>query len=222
MENFFDFFFNKLCGFTDCEKPSEAVLAAEAAGCLPPELAALKGRPQPPQWHPEGDAFVHTLLAVDRADDLDGTPVQVWAALLHDLGKAVTPNDQLPHHYNHEALGVPLVHQLCQRLEIADPTYAEVAATCAKEHLNMHKFFELRPVKKVDFLERLGSLQMVVDVGLVAQADAQGRGPTLIDKPYPSREAAIEAWNIIQGITDPNAAKQRTMRAKALQGKFGK
>lgn len=202
-----------------CEKPSDLILLAEYKGILPPELAALKGRPQPPEWHPEGDAFVHTMLAVDRAYELDATPIQLWATLLHDLGKAVTYNDQLPHHYNHEALGVPLVHQLCDRLGV-DGDYRTVAALAAKEHLNVHKFFELRPVKKVDLIERLG--EHVASVALVAQADAQGRGPTLVDKPYPQRQAVIDAWNLIKDIHNENPENQRRLRAKAIAGKFGK
>lgn len=221
--NFFDLM---ICsGFYDiartCTKPSEVVIVADQAGILPPELTALKGRIQPPEWHPEGDAFVHTLLAIDRAYDLDATPVQIWATLLHDLGKAVTPNEQLPHHYNHEALGVPLVYQLCDRLGV-DGDYRNVAALAAKEHLNVHKFLELRPVKKVDFLERLGNIRTVTDVGLVAQADAQGRGPTLIDRPYPQRQAIIDAWNIINEINCGNIENRRRLRAKAIAGKFGK
>src|SRR6266496_202997 len=58
-----------------------------------PELDALVGCPQEPEWHPEGDVWIHTLLVIDRAreliDDLD-RPRQVTvmlAALCHDFGK---------------------------------------------------------------------------------------------------------------------------------------
>jgi tRNA nucleotidyltransferase (CCA-adding enzyme) len=228
-QNFFDFFFN----FDG--KPSEAILAADAAGILPPELTALKGRIQPPQYHPEGDAFVHTLLVVDRAFELDGSVFDLWGALVHDLGKAVTPTDNLPHHYNHEALGVPLVKQLGDRLEVCDAITA-FGQLCAGEHLNVHKFLDLRPVKKVDFLTRVhefgvahnnfedaqADYPIIINLALVAQADAQGRGPTLVDKPYPQRQAVIDAWNIIKDIHDENPENQRRLRAKAIAGKFGK
>jgi tRNA nucleotidyltransferase (CCA-adding enzyme) len=58
-----------------------------------PPIAALRGVPQDPVWHPEGDVFVHTLMVVDRAALLDLTSEGsereqlLWAALCHDLGK---------------------------------------------------------------------------------------------------------------------------------------
>jgi tRNA nucleotidyltransferase (CCA-adding enzyme) len=226
MNNFFHYFLEGIL----TERPSQVIAAADAAGILPPELTALKGRPQPPQYHPEGDAFIHTCLAADRAYELDGSMVDIWATLLHDLGKAVTPDDNLPHHYNHEALGVPLVHQLCHRLDVPED-FEIVAALAAREHLNIHKFLELRPVKKVDLIDRIG--EYIPNVALVAQADAQGRGPTLVDKPYPQRQAIIEAADIIgrigyfgimtvMGSCEKAAEKTRRERAKAIQGKFGK
>lgn len=52
-----------------------------------PELTALRGVQQPPEYHPEGDAFTHTLLAVAAVADADDERV-FWAVLLHDIGKA--------------------------------------------------------------------------------------------------------------------------------------
>jgi putative nucleotidyltransferase with HDIG domain len=54
-----------------------------------PEVAALRGVPQPDEYHLEGDAYVHTMLAVDAVDE--GTDQRIfWAVLLHDIGKALT------------------------------------------------------------------------------------------------------------------------------------
>ena len=204
--------------------PSSVIRNNDLVGSLDdfmPEVAALKGRIQPPQYHPEGDAFVHTLLVVDRAAELGAKPIEVWGALVHDLGKAVTPNDNLPHHYNHEALGVPLVRELGERLGVEEE-WIVFGQACAKEHLNIHKFFDLRPVKKVDLIMRLSGL--TPGVALVAQADAQGRGPTLIDKPYPQRAAIVEAACIMleTPINGLDGEKARMVYAKAIQGKFGK
>lgn len=52
-----------------------------------PEVAALRGVPQPEDYHAEGDAFTHTMLAVEAVDD-DSDPRVFWGALLHDAGKA--------------------------------------------------------------------------------------------------------------------------------------
>lgn len=160
-----------------------------------PEIDALKGRVQPEKHHPEGDAYVHTLQVMDRARQLDADDETMFAAMVHDLGKAVTPDDNLPHHYNHEALGVPLVDAMCERLK-APTSFRKAGRLTAKEHLNVHRFQDLKPVKKVRLIGRLGALQddMVLQrVALAAQADAQGRGPDYWNKPYPQRQALLDA-----------------------------
>lgn len=218
------------------EKPSTVMLDnQEELYRIAPELAALHGRIQPPLWHPEGTVDVHVRLVVDRAYELDGSLFDIFGALVHDLGKGVTPEEDLPHHINHEVLGVPLVRSLGERLEICESMIA-FGELCAKEHLNVHKFLDLRPVKKVDFLTRVHEFgvahhnfedaqtdyPIIINLALVAQADAQGRGPTLVDKPYPQRQAVIDAWGIIKDIRDENPENQRRLRAKAIAGKFGK
>jgi tRNA nucleotidyltransferase (CCA-adding enzyme) len=149
-----------------------------------PWVYNLKGRLQPPKWHPEGDAFVHTYLVVDRAVELGGDPQEVFGAMCHDLGKAVTPDDNLPHHYDHESLGVPLVHKLCDAFNAPD-SFRETAWRASKYHLLVHKLNELKTITRVRLIRNLGQYQ--ASVGLISQADAQGRGPEFINKPYPQR-----------------------------------
>jgi len=232
MNNFFHFFFD---GLLERPKPSDVLLEADRLGILPPEITALKGRIQPPQHHPEGDAFVHTLLVVDRAFELDVTMDELWAAMCHDLGKALTPTDNLPHHYDHEFLGIEPTMALGARFNVPQE-WTDVAVACARDHLNVHRFFDLRPVKKVDLIQRLGDY--VNSVALVAQADAQGRGPTFINRPYPQGRALMDAAKIVfetrNKIGDyfhsfttgvPMAKLDERVRrecAKAIAGKFGK
>lgn len=52
-----------------------------------PEVAALRGVQQPEEFHAEGDAFVHTMLAMEAVDD-DEDPRVFWGTLLHDIGKS--------------------------------------------------------------------------------------------------------------------------------------
>jgi putative nucleotidyltransferase with HDIG domain len=54
-----------------------------------PEVAALRGVPQPDEYHLEGDAYVHTMLAMEAVDE-DADQRIFWAVLLHDIGKALT------------------------------------------------------------------------------------------------------------------------------------
>jgi tRNA nucleotidyltransferase (CCA-adding enzyme) len=214
------------------EHPSMFLLWLDALRCLEvvlPEITALKGRVQPEQHHPEGDAFVHTLLVVDRARQLGADDATMFAALVHDLGKAITDDDNLPHHYNHEALGVHLVQNLCDRLN-APLLFKQTGVATAREHLNVHRFDKLKPVTRVRLLDRLGAAHgdtLIERVTLASQADAQGRGPLFIDKPYPQREAMLAAaskFRTVRGdqfasLRDGEKIRQKLeqARAKVLQ-----
>lgn len=187
------------------QRPSRFIESLDRLGALEivlPEIANLKGRIQPEKYHPEGDAYVHTLLVVDEAARLGGDDETMFAALTHDLGKAVTDDDNLPHHYNHEALGVPLVHAMCDRLRIPNG-HRKVAATAAKEHLNVHRFDQLKAVKKVRLLVRLGAIQgdlLVRRVMLASKADARGRGPEFMDTPYEQGDKLLEAAAVLRTV----------------------
>jgi len=213
-------------------EPSRFLRGLDKLGALDivlPEIDNLKGRIQPEKYHPEGDAYIHTLQVVDQARLLGGDDEAMFAALVHDLGKAVTPDDNLPHHFNHEALGVPLVHKLCDRLRV--PTsHRKVGAAAAKEHLNIHRFLDLRPVKKVRLLVRLGVIQsdlLARRVVLASKADARGRGPDYWNSEYPQGDELIRAAEVIRqikghqfaGLKDGRviAQKMEQARAKALQ-----
>jgi tRNA nucleotidyltransferase (CCA-adding enzyme) len=211
--------------------PSKFFECLDVFNCLDvvfPEIAALRGRVQPEKHHPEGDAFVHTLLVIDRARELGADDETMFAALVHDLGKAVTDDDNLPHHYNHEALGVPLVHQFCDRLKVPN-AMRDAGVAASREHLNIHRFNDLKPTTKVRLLDRLNAAhgnRMLEVVTLAAQADAQGRGPTFHDNPYPQRQAVLDAaikFRTVKGdqfaiLKDGEKirAKMEQARAKAL------
>src|ERR1700684_4295931 len=82
-------------------KASEFFAVLRACGaCLPvyPEIDALFGVPQPAQWHPEIDTGVHTLMVLDQAVALSSDTRVRFAALVHDLGKALTPRAEWPSH----------------------------------------------------------------------------------------------------------------------------
>lgn len=210
-------------------RPSRFFTILDKLGSLEstfPEIAALKGRVQPEKHHPEGDAYVHTLLVIDRAAELGADDKTMFAALVHDLGKAVTDDSNLPSHFNHESLGVPLIEAMCNRLQIPDD-FKNVGIATAFNHLNIHRFFDLKTVTRVRLLERLGAahgLQMVERVALASQADAQGRGPLFYDKPYPQRQALIDAAKVFQAVKDKEDPKKvERKRVEALEhAGFGK
>lgn len=213
-------------------KPSLFFEALDRLGALEiafPEIYALQGRIQPEKHHPEGDAYVHTLQVIDRARDMGADDETMFAALAHDLGKAVTPDDNLPHHYNHEALGVPLVNAMCERLRIPN-THRRVAVAASREHLNVHRFNDLKPTTQVRLLVRLGVIQNNVlarRVVLAAKADARGRGPLHADNPYPQGDCLLAAAEVVRQVRGHEfahlkdgqkiAQKMEQARVKALQ-----
>jgi putative nucleotidyltransferase with HDIG domain len=84
-----------------------------------PELEDLSQTPQPPQYHAEGDVAVHTQMAVEACPP-DGDPDLLWAALLHDVGKAaVTKLDGAGiTAYGHDIVGAELAEKILQRLRM--------------------------------------------------------------------------------------------------------
>lgn len=90
-------------------RPSVFFRALEQADILAvtfPELSLLIGKTQPPEYHPEGDAWQHTMQVVDRAAQRTPNVAARFAALVHDIGKGTTPKEMEPHHYGHELRGL--------------------------------------------------------------------------------------------------------------------
>ncbi|MEO1201866.1 MAG: multifunctional CCA addition/repair protein [Pseudomonadota bacterium] len=92
----------------------ETLRAAGALKAVLPEVDALFGVPQPAQWHPEIDTGVHTMMVLEQAAKLSDELDVRFAALVHDLGKALTPEDKLPSHPGHERQSVFMTLTLCR------------------------------------------------------------------------------------------------------------
>ncbi|MEN8170552.1 MAG: multifunctional CCA addition/repair protein [Pseudomonadota bacterium] len=142
-----------------------------------PELDALFGVPQPKQHHPEEDSGIHTLMVLEQAARLSPDRLVRFAALVHDLGKGTTPADEWPKHIEHEARGVPLVKEMCDRLRIPKE-YRELAILVTREHLNYHRAAELRPATLLKLLERTDAFrrpERLEQFLLACEADSRGR-----------------------------------------------
>ena len=151
-----------------------------------PELKALIDVPQEPEWHPEGDVWIHTLLTVDRArEQIDELPYAkqatvVLAALAHDFGKPATTVfvDGRIRSREHEESGAAPTESFLDRLNIHTLDGYDVrrqVIAIVRDHLKPGEFFKKRLEVSVGAFRRLARK---VDLDLlyrVAKADSLGR-----------------------------------------------
>jgi putative nucleotidyltransferase with HDIG domain len=94
-----------------------------------PEISGMKGVAQPPEFHPEGDVFVHTLLLLDHLPN-PCPPTLAWGALLHDVGKPATfrvAPDRIRFD-GHVDVGVKMAEEICGRLRFSNDDTEQVLA----------------------------------------------------------------------------------------------
>ena len=152
--------------------------ACEALAAVLPEIDALYGVPQRAEYHPEVDTGIHQEMVSDMAARLaPGDDVIGFAALTHDLGKALTPAAVLPKHIGHEHAGIAPVKAICERLKV--PTaHRELAVMACREHLNVHRLDELRDATVFELLARCDAFrkpERIAQLALVCEADKRGR-----------------------------------------------
>ncbi|WP_158756333.1 multifunctional CCA addition/repair protein [Dyella sp. S184] len=213
-------------------QPSAFLQVLRACGALAvlfPELDALYGVPQRAEFHPEIDTGVHLEMVLDAAARLaPGDDLVGFCALTHDLGKALTPIDELPRHVGHEHRGVAPLRVLAARLKV--PTeHAALAELVCREHLNAHRAFELKPATVLKLLGALDALRRParLDAFLAAcEADKRGRLGHEQDA-YPqaaylraalAAAAAVDASEFVeQGLAGPAiGAAMATARTDAI------
>lgn len=120
-----------------------------------PEVYVLKSSLESFKWHPEGNAYEHTMLVltagVNMGFDLEGR----LACLVHDFGKGVTPRDKMPSHFGHEITGVPIVEKFCNRLSVPAKMRDRVMKT-TRYHMMGHSLDKLSPKGWVKMFDGLG------------------------------------------------------------------
>lgn len=207
--------------------PSVGLHLARALGILEqeyPELHALIETPQEPEWHPEGDVWVHTMDVVNEAakiirqsdrdfQETDALAVMI-GALCHDLGKPSTTQ-----HLNgrvrsigHEEAGAAPTQRFCERFTFGDSVNT-AAIHIAKHHLKPSMLFrslekgELSHAQYVNAVRKLvkrvqpTSWQVLI---AVAEADFRGRGvPGCKTEPYLMGDAFRQAIAELEAVAEP-------------------
>jgi len=113
-----------------------------------PEVAKMKGVEQPPQFHPEGDVWIHTRLMLENLPP-GCSPTLAWGVLLHDVGKPPTfmpasgPGERIRFD-EHVEVGTRMVEEICRRLRFSNEDTEQIAALVGN-HLRFKDVHRMRP-----------------------------------------------------------------------------
>ncbi|HYL47144.1 MAG TPA: CCA tRNA nucleotidyltransferase [Candidatus Limnocylindrales bacterium] len=154
----------------------------DEAALLPeilPEIVRMKGVEQPPQFHPEGDVWIHTLLMLEKLS-AGCSPTLAWGVLLHDVGKPPTfkpptgPNGRIRFD-EHVEVGTQMAEDICRRLKFSNEDTGQIAALVAnhlrfkdvgqmklstlKRFVRLPRFEEHLELHRLDCLSSHGSLE---------------------------------------------------------------
>lgn len=198
----------------------EALRDCGALARIFPEIDALFGVPQRADYHPEIDTGIHCLMVLDQACLLSPEPRVRFAALLHDLGKATTPEDEWPCHIGHEARSLPPIQQLCKRLRVPND-YRDLSLLAAQYHSHCHRAAELRPKTLLDTLQALDAFrrpQRFEEFLLTCTADSRGR-LGFENKDYPQAQMFRDAHSTALSI-NAAALAQQGLKGKQLADKL--
>lgn len=201
------------------QKPSvffQVLRDCHALKIIFPEIEALFGVPQPEVYHPEIDTGVHCLMVLDQAAMLSDKPEVRLAALLHDLGKALTLPQYWPSHHGHEQKGLPVLERFCDRLRIPK-TFKVLAHHVMEFHTHCHKAFELRPETLVDTLQHIGAFKAenhLEEFMLACEADVRGRAG-FEQTPYPQAMYLRQVTEIAKAV-DNSAVLHSQLQGAAI------
>jgi len=185
-----------------------------ALGVLLPEVEALFGVPQPATYHPEIDTGRHVIMAMNLAAREGSSSRAVFALLLHDLGKGLTPEAEWPGHLGHEERGVPLVEAVCERLR-APGSFRDLAVVVCRLHLRAHRLVEMRPAGVMRLIEDADLLRrpaLLPDFVAACEGDFRGRQGRE-NSAYPQAERLRAALAAASGV------QARDLDITGLEGK---
>ena len=156
----------------------------------------------------------NTMMLLEQATALSSDTQVRFAALVHDLGKGISPKEQWPKHLEHEEKGVPLVENLCNRYRLPND-YRALAVHVARYHLHYHKAMELRPNSILKLLQNIDALrkpQRFEQFLLACEADARGR-LGLENRDCPQSDWLRQALSAVNSV-DPRQLVEKDCRER--------
>ena len=118
-----------------------------------PEVEAMKGCEQPPEYHPEGDVFVHTGLLLEKMGE--PSPLLALSAVFHDVGKPVTFSlkEGRIKFYEHAPIGADMTRKIMKRLRFSNDEI-EAVSECVANHMKFADVQKMRSGKLKQFVSR--------------------------------------------------------------------
>ena len=197
--------------------PTRFILALRSCNALKilfPEIDALFGIPQDKKYHPEIDVGRHTLMALNQSVQLSSDPIVRFSVLVHDLGKATTPKEQLPNHDGHETRGINIIDSFCERYKIPNK-YHDLAACVSEFHIDCHQIQEMEPKEILERLEKLDAFrrpERFKKFLIACESDSRGRAG-FEEKEFSQAKYFLNALEISRGVNVDLLAN------KSLKGK---
>ncbi len=148
--------FNEIDRMLCQENPETSLLLLQQSGLLKqilPEVENMIGIEQPPEFHPEGDVFVHTIKALHLMTDQPSAAL-AWSVLLHDIGKPPTMVIADRIRFNsHDRVGAAIAKSILKRLKASNVLIESVEA-CIENHINFMNVKKMRLSTLKKFLSR--------------------------------------------------------------------
>ena len=197
--------------------PTRFILALRSCNALKilfPEIDALFGIPQDKKYHPEIDVGRHTLMALNQSVQLSSDPIVRFSVLVHDLGKATTPKEQLPNHDGHETRGINIIDSFCKRYKIPNK-YHDLAVCVSEFHIDCHQIQQMEPKEILERLEKLDAFrrpERFKKFLIACESDSRGRAG-FEEKEFPQAKYFLNALEISRGVNVDLLAN------KSLKGK---
>ncbi|HAY45355.1 MAG TPA: multifunctional CCA addition/repair protein [Gammaproteobacteria bacterium] len=182
---------------------------SKALGVIFPEIDTLFGIPQNKKWHPEIDTGIHTLMVLEQAALLSERLDVRYAALTHDLGKALTAKHEWPSHKGHEQKGLALVERLADRLRVPK-RFKKLSRVVCEYHLHTHRALELKPSTVLKLLEACDAFRNPEEwQGFLMACEADARGRTGLEKiDYPNADFLNNLYEAAKSVDGGAIAKQ--------------
>ena len=192
-----------------------------------PELYKLTSTPERLEFHPSGNSYIHSMIALDRVRYHNS--LVKFSMICHDLGKGTTPIDILPKHIGHEERGGELIDALCDRLKTPND-YRHLAKVCCKYHMRFIRMRDMRLRKRYDYVRLISdnftNREQLLDLLSCFYGDWYGENvsrPQKDDELFESiKNEILMTYNIMSGVTLKDLSDKDKGRLSKLSGeKFG-